>query len=343
MSTWTDPELQHIFLNQTPLIDVRAPIEFLDGKIPFSVNLPIMNNEERSLVGTTYKEKGQAEAIRLGHELVSGELKQERIRAWRDFILEHPQCQVFCFRGGLRSQTTCQWLQEIGINKAPIPGGYKRLRQFFISILEDAPLPNMIRIGGPTGSAKTHFLKTIHNHVDLEELAHHRGSAFGSRGEQPSQITFENNLALEFLKLKDKTIYVEDESATIGRITLPRRYFYHHRHSDMIILEVSFQERIRNIHADYVTSADSEKLFLALDRIKKSLGGVNYQLIKDEMTLAFNAGKELRHHEGWIGLLLKHYYDPLYLRDIQRQPGRILFRGTARELQSFIQQSRIKS
>jgi tRNA 2-selenouridine synthase len=336
MSTWTNSELIELFLNETPLIDVRAPVEFAEGRIPFSVNLPIMNDQERVLVGTTYKEQGQSEAIKLGHQLVSGEVKENRVEAWKHFIQDNPRSQVFCFRGGLRSQTACQWLREIGIEKTPIVGGYKRLRQFFLSILEEAPLPKLVRIGGPTGSAKTHFLKTLPNHIDLEELAHHRGSAFGSMGEQPTQITFENELALHFLRLRGKTVIVEDESATIGKITLPRRYFHEHRHSDLVILEVPFERRIQNIFTDYVSPDSQEKFLLALERIKKSLGGVNYQLIKEEMVRAFKSGNELSYHQDWIGLLLKYYYDPLYFKDIKRQPGKIVFQGNARDIENYL-------
>ena len=108
MSSWNDEELRTIFSKNTPLIDVRSPGEFLEGRIPFSINLPIMNDEERVLIGTCYKDHGQAAAINLGHELVSGRIKDERIELWRKYIQENPETEVFCFRGGLRSQITCE-------------------------------------------------------------------------------------------------------------------------------------------------------------------------------------------------------------------------------------------
>ena len=125
------PELKNLFLAKTPLIDVRSPVEFSEGSLPHSINIPIMNDEERTLVGTCYKEHGQEAAIKLGHELVQGQVKQDRIQAWTNYIEAHPEAQVFCFRGGLRSQITCQWINEAGIKRSPIPGGYKRMRRLF--------------------------------------------------------------------------------------------------------------------------------------------------------------------------------------------------------------------
>lgn len=329
MSSWNDPELQNLFLNKTPLIDVRSPGEFRDGSLPASVNLPIMNDEERAAVGTCYKLHGQESAIKLGHELVSGKIKEERIEKWRDYIRQHPAAEVFCFRGGLRSQITCQW---IDLGKKPIPGGYKRMRRFFLSWIDEAPLPDLIRVGGPTGSLKTTFIQEF-IHIDLEELANHRGSAFGNRGPQPSQITFENNLALEIMKLRGKKIVVEDESAMMGKIAIPKRLFQHQRLSHMVVLETPFEERVKNIFETYVRGNTEEFFLQSLDRIKKSLGGVNYAKIQNEMKAAFAAASG---HETWISSLLRDYYDPIYNRDLDRQAALILKRGTRDELREFL-------
>lgn len=335
MSLWNDEDIKKLFLNETPLIDVRSPGEFLEGKIPFSVNLPIMNDEERVAIGTCYKEHGQAAAIKLGHELVSGKIKEERIERWRNFIQQNPKAEVFCFRGGLRSQIACQW---IDLGKKPVPGGYKRLRRYFLSWLDEAPLPDLTRIGGPTGSRKSDFIK-LSPHVDLEELANHRGSAFGNLGPQPTQITFENNLALELMKLSGKRIIIEDESATLGKIAVPRRLFHHLRQSPMLILEVPLELRIKNIFELYVQGRPEEFFTSSLERIKKSLGGVNFQKIQGEMKEAFSRPAELSQHEGWIKSLLVTYYDPIYMRDIGRQSELILKRGTAEELLAWLRKA----
>ncbi len=335
MSQWNDPELQKLFLNSTPLIDVRSPGEFLEGSIPNSINLPIMNDDERAKIGTCYKEQGQKAASDLGHNLVSGKVKEERIELWREAIRQKPETEVFCFRGGLRSQIACEW---IGMHKQPIPGGYKRLRRFFLSWLDEAPLPDLIRIGGPTGSRKTDFIKNV-EHIDLEMLAHHRGSAFGNLGPQPTQITFENKLALDLLKLAGKKIIIEDESITIGKIAVPKRLFAHLRQSPMLILEISLEKRIENIFESYVKGNDEEFFLSSLERIQKSLGGVNYEKIKNEMIQGFSGAEELSSHEPWIRSLLTDYYDPRYLKDIARQGELILKRGTSDELLAYLKKA----
>jgi tRNA 2-selenouridine synthase len=337
MSTWNDPELISLFSKETPLIDVRAPIEFKEGSIPFSVNLPIMNDEERKAVGTCYKEEGQAKAIELGHSLVSGQVKEERIRLWSDFLRTHPEAEVFCFRGGLRSQISCQWLREMGIQKKPIPGGQKRLRRFFLSWLDDAPFPEIIRLGGLTGSGKTNFLTKMSNHIDLEGLANHRGSAFGPKGEQPSQITFENNIALFLMKLRgEKRIIIEDESATLGKVVVPRRLFTSMRASSLVILDVDPEERLQNIFNDYVKNSSADFFLTNLIRIQKKLGKAKTEVLMEEIKIAFSQPREVKYHEKWIMTLLHEYYDPLYQKDLRYNTDKIIFKGKEKELISFL-------
>jgi tRNA 2-selenouridine synthase len=336
MSQWNDPFLQKLFLDQTPLIDVRSPIEFADGEIPYSVNLPIMIDEERAAVGTTYKEKGQAAAIELGHKLVSEKIKEQRIDAWIEFLGKNPSAQIFCFRGGLRSQIACQWITEAGIERKPIEGGYKRLRNFFLSWMNEGPLPQFIRLAGPTGSGKTEFLQTLRN-IDLEKLANHRGSSFGSLGKQPTQITFENNLALDFFRFSGKTVLIEDESATIGKIVLPKRLFVHLRRAPMVVLDVDKDERIGHIFETYVKQNPRDFFLQGLERIQKSLGGVVYQKIRRAMEDAFET-QEREGHAVWIGQLLDHYYDPMYFRAIEKQKDLIEFRGNKTLALAFLKQ-----
>lgn len=337
-SLWNDPSLRKLFLDKTPLIDVRAPVEFNTGAIPNSVNLPIMNDQERALVGTCYKEQGQQAAIELGHSLVNGKVKEERIQKWSDYLSKQPEAQLFCFRGGLRSQISCQWLRDNGIERYPLEGGYKRLRSFFLSWLEEAPLPNIIRLGGPTGSGKSLVLQNFKN-IDLEALANHRGSAFGDQGEQPSQISFENRLALNILENHNSLCLIEDESAMIGKVSIPRRFFFHLRHSPLVILKVEREERIRNIFEQYVQSSSQEFFLSALDRIQKKLGGLRYKEVERSMTHAFDLKDSFEAHASWIAMLLDWYYDPLYAKDLARQPGKILFEGNELEVKEFLKAS----
>lgn len=336
MSTWNDPELIKLFTAGTQLIDVRAPVEFSEGSIPNSINLPIMNDEERRLVGTCYKEHGQGPAIELGHQLVSRKIKEERIELWKKTIEQKSETEVFCFRGGLRSQMACQWINEQGLSKKPITGGYKRMRTFFLSWLDEAPESPLIRLGGLTGSGKTIVLKKLLNHIDIEQHANHRGSAFGPNGPQPSQITFENRMALDLMKLHGQRIIVEDESATLGKITIPKRLFAQMRAAPLIILEVSHEERLQIIFDDYVKNSNPEFFLAGLSRIMKRIGAAKFKSLSDEIILAYQKPLSVSAHEGWISTLLKEYYDPLYQKDLRYNQDKVIFRGKEKEIVAFL-------
>lgn len=324
-----------MFLDQTPLIDVRAPVEFQLGSVPGAINFPIMNDEERTQVGICYKEQGQTKAIELGHQLVSGAVKAKRIESWLKAIEARPATQIFCLRGGLRSQISCQWITEAGIKRTPISGGYKRMRSFFLSRLEEAPLPEIWRISGLTGCGKTKVVQHLKAAVDLEALANHRGSAFGDNGPQPTQINFENELALRLMQL-GPTIVVEDESAMIGRITLPKRFFEKMRSSQVVVLNTQEEDRLRNIFEDYVLPLSSEQLIHSLSRIERALGGSRYKEVSEALKTALASEKKLKNHERWITLLLHYYYDPAYSRSIEKQREKIRFTGNSSEVLDFM-------
>jgi tRNA 2-selenouridine synthase len=185
------------------MMDARAPIEFAKGAFPGAVNLPLMNDHERQRVGTCYKQHGQQAAIVMGHQLVSGAIKAERIQAWADFARAHPDGYLYCFRGGLRSQIVQQWLKdEAGIDYPRVAGGYKAMRNFLLNTVDQAVAQcDFVLLGGMTGTGKTEVLTQLRNGLDLEGHANHRGSSFGKRATgQPTNIDFENRLAVDLLK-----------------------------------------------------------------------------------------------------------------------------------------------
>lgn len=340
-----------LFLNDTPLMDVRAPVEFTKGSFPGAVNAPLMNDEERHQVGICYKEKGQERAIELGHQLVAGDIKAHRIASWKRFIDLHPQGYLFCFRGGLRSQLTQQWISDSGINYPLITGGYKALRRFLIDSLEQLIADNEFRIlSGRTGTGKTRVLQKLPNPVDLEGLANHRGSSFGRQvTPQPSQIDFENGLAVAMLKSHHFTggpIYLEDESRMVGCSALPENLVKRMAVAPLLVLEQPMEERIRIICEDYVENMaadykrrDGEEagwinfmdyLLSAMDRIRKRLGGERHQQIRALMEQALGQQEQtgnVEGHHAWIRLLLENYYDPMYDYQLSRKQGKILVRG----------------
>ena len=222
----TEQDYRALLIADTPIIDVRAPIEFEHGAMPAAINLPLMNNDERAAVGTCYKQQGSDAALALGHKLVAGEIRQQRMDAWRAACLQNPQGILCCARGGQRSHIVQSWLHAAGIDYPLVEGGYKALRQTAIQATIELAQKPIVLIGGCTGSGKTLLVQQQPNGVDLEGLARHRGSAFG-RTLQPqlSQASFENLLAAEMLKTdarQNLRLWVlEDESRMIGSNHLP--------------------------------------------------------------------------------------------------------------------------
>lgn len=336
-------DFKSIFKNDVPLIDVRAPIEFEAGFFPMSVNLPIMDNEDRHLVGTKYKQEGQDAAIRLGHERVSGKIKEDRVNAWLDFKRKNPNALMYCFRGGLRSKTAQAWMKDAGVGIEIIPGGYKVLRRFLIDTIEkESKERKFVVMAGRTGSGKTTVLKKFSgNFLDLEKHANHRGSSFGILGPQPTQITFENRVAVDFLKQDPARITaVESESIMIGSLLVPRVLFDKMYSSSMIVLERSMEERVSHIVKEYVVDSKNSLEFMleALNRIKKKLGGVNYEMIRKQMIEAYGspASDTGEPHREWVENLLVHYYDQFYDRALKRNAPLIVFRGSEEECLEYL-------
>ena len=334
-------DFTQLFVGDTALIDTRAPIEFDQGAFPFTQSLPLMNDQERTLVGTCYKNKGQEKAIELGHELVQGSVKQARIDAWLEFIKNHPNGALYCFRGGLRSQIAQQWIYETsGINYPRIKGGYKALRRFLIDETDrimDKITP--IVIGGQTGCGKTLLLDKLKDKIDLEGLANHRGSAFGNTTTaQPTQINFENALAIELIKHQNQSHLVfEDEGSNVGTVHIPQCIQRKTSQAQLILLEASVEERLKvsmdayviNMHQDFITQ-DSEHGFYnfsnywlkSLEKIQRRLGLERYKSIQVLVNNALDRYKELNEPTGFypvVETLLVDYYDPMYDYQIQKK------------------------
>jgi tRNA 2-selenouridine synthase len=342
------PAAEHcveLLRNATPLIDLRAPVEFARGSLPSAVNLPILDDEQRAAVGTTYRESGQAAAISLGHELLSGERKEQRIAAWRNFIVRHEDAQLFCWRGGLRSETAQSWLRESGLEVPRVAGGYKRLRNTALAVLACAPQSKRwIVVGGRTGSGKTDLLQRTAFAIDLEGLANHRGSAFGARETpQPEPANFENQLAASWLQHDHNLLLLEDESRTIGRLAVPEVWHQQMQRAELILLEADMSLRCENIAREYVLEPleggiEAGELFSrfqsALDRIRKRLGGLRHQQISALLKQAFADGE----HQRWIEALLSGYYDPMYDYQLAKKQQRVTLTGSAGELLDYLQQ-----
>jgi tRNA 2-selenouridine synthase len=256
------PDLKEIFRAGRAMIDVRAPVEYLQGHLPGAVNLPLLNNDERALIGTTYKEQGHDAAVALGYQIISGELKEARVRAWTSMIEKRPDAVVYCARGGQRSHISQGWMSAAGFEIPLIAGGYKVARNFLLSEIDTgARARELIVVAAPTGSGKTELLQDVKDFypvIDLEALARHRGSAFGALDEpQPSQANFENQVAVSLIATERSSeqglpTLVEDESRMIGKCQLPAALMEKMEASSLLRIEEPLESRVEKIFHDYV-------------------------------------------------------------------------------------------
>ena len=261
------------------MIDVRAPAEYDRGRIPNSTNLPILKDNERAQVGIAYKQQGNESAVKLGYSLVSGAEKNRRVDLWSRFLRSNPNALLTCWRGGQRSEIAQQWLGAVGVDVPRIAGGFKALRQCSLDVFEQVNNRGWIVIAGSTGVGKTEFLNSFSKSVDLEAIAHHRGSAFGQlETPQPPPVSFELSLAQRLLQTEHfSSCLIEDESRTIGRLAIPSQLYDAMQTAPIIVLEDSLESRIRLTYEYYVRNTDPQKLFEALRRIQKRLGRERYK------------------------------------------------------------------
>lgn len=350
-------QFEALLLDKRPMFDVRAPIEFDKGAFPGIINLPLMVDHEREQIGLCYKQQGQDAAIALGHELVNGTTKQQRVEQWHTFACEHPGAVLYCFRGGLRSKVSQQWLAEAGIAIPFVEGGYKALRTYLIERLDQLvqEVPAFV-LSGRTGTGKTELLPQFDRTIDLEGIAKHRGSSFGKYiEEQPSQIDFENNLAIALMQLNrssNQPVIYEDESRLVGCRLLPISLQKKLKSSPIMVLNDSFEARVERIFGEYVVKAMAawiqelvapneaflafgDSLLQSIFRIRKRLGSeAHTHLVKLlEKALAQQSKQDdLTAHKAWIAYLLKHYYDPMYDYQLSLKQDRVVMQGTSSHL-----------
>ena len=354
-------DLLSLLLNNTPMLDVRAPIEFNQGAFPTSLNVPLLNDNEREQVGICYKQQGQDKAIELGHQLISGDIKARRLQQWKTFVEQHPDGVLYCFRGGQRSKISQQWITEnSGVRYPRIRGGYKAMRRFLIDATERlSPIIKPTILSGRTGTGKTLLIEPMTQAVDLEGLAHHRGSAFGRRVKaQPTQINFEHQLAITLLKHEQQgqlSLLFEDESRNIGSVHLPKILFDHLTPAPIVVITASVEERVAislqtyviDQHAEFVAhlgsdlgfSQFSESLLNSIDRVKRRLGGSNHAslraVMEDALKQQLNRG-DMSAHRTWIERLLTEYYDPMYDYQLDKKRDRVCFEGTQPEVTAYL-------
>jgi tRNA 2-selenouridine synthase len=305
------PNLLEISSN-IPILDVRSQAEFVQGHIPGAVNLPLLNNEERSIVGTLYKQKGNNEAVVKGFELVGGKFAEYILQA-KSLAVENT-ISVYCWRGGMRSNIMAWLLSTAGLHVNLLKGGYKTFRNEVLSSFTIQR--NLLILGGKTGSGKTEMLQHLKANgeqvLDLEALAHHRGSAFGALGqiEQPSNELFENEI---FMQIKNtsasRPLWIENESQLIGKNKIPDALYLQMRKAKVIEMLVPLEMRINRIVKEYACFPN-DLLLEATRKLNKKLGNLRMNQAIEHLQQAQLA--------EWVKMMLA-YYDKFYAYGMEQR------------------------
>ncbi|MBA4322996.1 MAG: tRNA 2-selenouridine(34) synthase MnmH, partial [Odoribacter sp.] len=295
-----------------PVIDVRSQSEFSKGHIPGAGNIPLFDDREREIVGTKYKKEGRRKAILKGLELsgpsMYSKLQEALKRAKDNRLLVH------CWRGGMRSEAMA-WLFSLGdVETQVLDGGYKAYRHHVLEKLSEKH--RYIVLGGLTGCGKTEILNFMksqgHQVIDLEGIACHKGSAFGSLG-QPGQPTSEHFANLLFHELektdKNNVIWLEDESKNIGTVYMPDQFYFNLRGSPVIALIMDVETRLPRLIKEYSVHPEKE-LISSIERIAKRLGGDDSQKAIREV--------EASNFSSAIEITL-NYYDKTYMFGLKRR------------------------
>lgn len=293
------------------IIDTRTPQEFELDHIPEAINLPILSNEERVIVGTIYKQVSQEEAIQKGIEFFSKKLPDfmQKISPFKK-----EEIIVYCWRGGMRSRSVASLLESLGFNVYQLEGGYRFYRNYIREHLYNFKLkPKLVLFWGLTCTGKTKLLHKFSNHLDLEGLAQHRGSMFGAVGLKPrSQKNFENLLYWRLQELnKEKIIFAEGESRRIGDLMIPEFLWKKMRVGINVLIKRSLPLRAKAGVEEYFSDkSDLEEI----RKITLSLPKLLSKKRKEEIAELI----EKNNLEEAAKILLEEYYDPLYSHTLKQ-------------------------
>lgn len=313
----TASEFLEVHFNGAVTIDARSPLEFEKAHIPGAVNLPLLDNDDRHDIGTVYKREGRQAAVIRGFERV-GPRFHELARKGLE-IVGNRSVLVYCWRGGMRSNILAWLLRTAGLKVQLLEGGYKSFRHLMLDRIENHP--RLIVLGGKTGSGKTEMLMRLKESgqtvLDLEGMASHKGSAFGSLGlpAQPSQEQFENRIGMELWSIGNgKVVWVENESRLIGERIVPTPLYDTMRNAQVLEVVVVRDERKTRILQEYGIFPPGDLAFHT-NRIGKRMGPQHVKIALDHL--------ESGDVSSWVDLVLD-YYDKTYQhsRD-QRDSSRI--------------------
>jgi tRNA 2-selenouridine synthase len=289
------------------IIDVRSAAEFLAGTIPGAINVPLFDEDERSVIGTIYRHGGHEQAVDQGFDYVGKKLTA-LVGAFEPF--KSKTITVFCARGGMRSLSVVNLLVQSGYNAFQLEGGYKKYRQNVLDRLQNFQ-PKLIVIHGLTGSGKTRILQKLESAIDLEDLAGHRSSLFGGLDREPSnQRNFESRLAQAIGSLGKEPYFIEGESRKIGRVFIPQPLAMAMQEAVLIKVDCSLATRINRIIEDYPVAdkAMQNQIENILKSLKQNMGSSQVE----KMCLHLRNGQL----DELVRILLVDYYDKRYSKSM---------------------------
>ncbi len=297
----------------TVIVDVRTPKEYLEDHIPGAINIPIFDDDERAIIGTLYKQKGKEIAVETGIEITSPKL-QDFYNKYLNLSKQYKQIVLYCFRGGMRSTSLVDFLNEIGLKVLKLDGGYKAYRNYVLKYLENLSIKHQfIVLHGHTGTGKTMLLEELEKKgvcvLNLEALAQNSGSVYGEifySGKAPSQKWFDSLVVKILRESKYKNILMESESKKIGKVTLCKTFWDTMIQGKHILINSSVENRVKRLVEDYTkyNTQDDEYLKKSTSRLKDTIGN---QAVEDLINKI-----EDKNYESVASFLIQNYYDKLY-------------------------------
>ena len=290
-------------------VDTRSPKEFAEDCIIGAINIPILDDSERAIVGTIYKQVSTEQAIEKGRAFYEKKIPRitEKIKKY-----EGRELVVYCWRGGMRSGVMSKLFEELGFNVFQLEGGYKKYREYVRKSLDNFEIPKFVVLHGLTCSGKTDLINKLDNSIDLEGFAQHRGSLYGSLGLVPnSQKKFDSLLLKRLNDLgQEKFIYVEGESRRIGDLMIPENFWKAMGKGIHVYVKRDLDIRAKECVREYFTSENISKIKKITLGLQKVISKKN----KEEIVKLIDGGKYIEAAK----ILLVKYYDELYEHSLKK-------------------------
>ena len=302
------------------LIDLRSQREFQQGTINHAINLPILDDTERAIVGTIYKQESKEKAKLTGIKHVSAKL-EKLVEDVSLLAKSDKELVLFCSRGGYRSGPFVQLLNSLGVDSYQLVGGYKAYRHYVLDYFQYrmAIDHEFIVLHGNTGCGKTVVLKELSSRgipvIDLEGLAQNSGSVFGFIGHSTENMTqkqFDSLLLHQLIHFRNQPVFIESESQRIGSVTIPKKMHQQMESGVHVLLDTSVENRVNQVVEDYCDASTEfhESLHKAINGLTKFLG---HEHIKK-----LNQLLDQKSYRSIARDLIDNYYDPLYKHSIEK-------------------------